>query len=155
MLVITSLWFSSPLIAIAPEAHQNGVEQVLATIMDNSLSAVETDPKLIVENQVVYEMENCESGGNPSATNPMDKDGTPSYGLLQFKPDTLIHYVEKYKIMNTNSWEKVDAINWAYDGALVESIFRKMLYDKDVVWTNEFPACYKQHQELFNRFWNI
>lgn len=155
MLVITSLWFSSPLIAIAPVEAQNGSVQVLATILGNSLSDVKTDPKLIVENLVVSEMENCESGYNPSATNPMDKDGTPSYGLLQFKPDTLIHYVEKYKMMNTDGWEKIDAINWAYDGELVESIFRKMLYDKDVVWTNEFPACYKQHQDLFNRFWNI
>ena len=113
------------------------------------------DPKLIVENEIVDKMEYCESGYNPLALNPMDKDHTPSYGLLQFKPETLISYTNRYGLMNTNGWEISDAMNWAYDGQFVESIFRKMLYDKKVVWTQEFPDCYRRNQSLFNQFFSL
>ena len=40
----------------------------------------------------------CESRGVPTAINPVDLDGTPSYGLLQFKPSTFTGYRKQYQL---------------------------------------------------------
>ena len=81
----------------------------------------------------------CESTGNPNAVNPKDLDGTPSYGLLQFKKGTLYNYLLKYKILP--DIERQEVMNVIFDGDLQIRIFKKMMEDPSVNLSAEFPAC--------------
>ena len=75
----------------------------------------------------------CESSGRPEAINPKDVDGTPSYGLLQFKPSTFEMYIKRYKMTGELMDEEVQ-----------KAIVRKMMDDEKVKWQNEFPDCVKR-----------
>lgn len=75
----------------------------------------------------------CESSGNPSAVNPSDVDGTPSYGLLQFKPQTFLMYKERYGITGE-----------LMDPQAQRAIVWRMFDDPLVVWEREFPACVRK-----------
>lgn len=75
----------------------------------------------------------CESSGNPEAVNPVDLDGTPSYGLLQFKPSTFEFFSKAYGI----------------DGELMDpeaqkAIVRRMMDDPTVRWESQFPWCVRK-----------
>jgi len=75
----------------------------------------------------------CESRGNPDAINPKDRDGTPSYGLLQFKPSTFEMFSKAYKIEGE-----------LMDPEAQKAIVIRMMDDKSVVWENQFPACVRK-----------
>lgn len=72
----------------------------------------------------------CESGGRPEAINPKDRDNTPSYGLLQFKPTTFDMYKKRYNIEG-----------FMMDPQAQIKIVRRMMDDPKVIWKNEFPDC--------------
>ncbi len=79
-------------------------------------------------------LEWCESRGFPDALNPIDKDGTPSFGAFQFKPDTFARYSKKYGI----------------DGKLKDyntqrAIVQRMIGDPEVIWEQEFPDCVRRY----------
>lgn len=79
-------------------------------------------------------LEKCESSGNPKAINPKDKDGTPSYGLLQFKPATLAMYQKRYGIKGQ-----------LMDPATQVAVAVEMIKDADAInWKREFPGCVKK-----------
>lgn len=84
----------------------------------------------------------CESGGDPKAINPLDRDGTPSWGLLQFKPDTLFYYIRKYNILK--DIERQEIMNVIFDGDLQVRVLEEMLPDSEVDWYQEFPTCYRR-----------
>ena len=84
----------------------------------------------------------CESGGNDKAINPRDRDGSPSWGLLQFKPDTLYKYVKRYSILP--SIESQEIMNVIFDGELQVRVLKEMLEDPAVDWYREFPDCYRR-----------
>lgn len=73
----------------------------------------------------------CESHGNPEAINPLDRDGTPSYGLLQFKPSTFTGYRKQYGL------KEAELMN---PEAQKETV-RHMMKDPNVNWYQLFPAC--------------
>lgn len=78
-------------------------------------------------------LELCESGGRPGAINPKDRDNTPSYGLLQFKPSTFAMFAKAYRI----------------DGELMDpdaqrAIVRRMMDDPSIRWSTQFPDCVKK-----------
>ena len=75
----------------------------------------------------------CESQGNPKAINPKDRDGTPSYGLLQFKPSTFEMFSKAYGIEGE-----------LMDPEAQKAIVVRMMDDKSVVWENQFPACVRK-----------
>lgn len=75
----------------------------------------------------------CESNGRPEAVNPKDRDGTPSYGLLQFKPSTFEMFSRAYGIEG-------ELMNPEAQTAIVI----RMMDDKSVVWENQFPACVRK-----------
>ena len=83
-------------------------------------------------------LEWCESRGNPRAINPKDKDGTPSFGAFQFKPETLEWYGQKYKIIATDT-PITEEIYMDRDIQVV--IVEHMLRDKTVRWQQQFPDC--------------
>lgn len=75
-------------------------------------------------------LEMCESSGRPDAINAVDLDGTPSYGLLQFKPSTFEAFKKAYGIEGE-----------LMDPEAQRAIVRKMMSDPSVKWHIQFPAC--------------
>jgi len=75
----------------------------------------------------------CESSGNQKAINQNDSDGTPSYGLLQFKPSTFEMFSKKYQV-------KGDLMDPVAQRRIVE----RMTMDEKVKFKNQFPACVKK-----------
>lgn len=78
-------------------------------------------------------LEHCESSGNPEAINPEDTDGTPSYGLLQFKPSTFVAFSRVYKMTGE-----------LMDPEAQRAIVRRMMGDASVNWHQQFPACVRR-----------
>lgn len=76
-------------------------------------------------------LEICESGGNPEALNPVDRDGTASHGLLQFKDSTFEMYRLRYGLGDVE----------LYDPEAQRTIVRYMMDDPRVNWEREFPDC--------------
>lgn len=90
---------------------------------------------------------NCESGGNERAINKVDRDGTSSYGLLQFKPQTLYRFVhEKYQILP--DIEEVEIMNVIFDGELQIRVAKRMIDDPEVDLSWEFLDCFGRHGYL-------
>lgn len=75
-------------------------------------------------------LEWCESKGKPSAINPKDRDNTPSYGILQFKPSTLAYFGKKYGITG-------ELMNPDTQQAIVE----QMILRGGIDWHQQFPVC--------------
>jgi len=84
---------------------------------------------------------NCESGGNPSALNPMDSDGTPSNGMYQFKRSTWRYFVEKYDLWNWREWDDADWENTMWSGEHQDVVVSLMFMDKEVNLHGQFPKC--------------
>ncbi len=96
---------------------------------------------LTLLNGWVKAMARCESWGNPLAVNEKDLDGTPSYGLYQFKPGTFRHYVRKYGLFDWEKWTAKDWKSAIWNGEYQETVFRKMIIDSEVDLRREFPGC--------------
>ncbi len=77
-------------------------------------------------------LEWCESRGNPDAVNPKDRDNTPSYGILQFKPGTFSEFAKLYSIASTTDYMDPDA---------QEAIVTQMILRDGVDWHQQFPVC--------------
>ena len=86
---------------------------------------------------------NCESGGKITAINPYDLDGTPSFGVLQFKPSTLYMFAYvKYRLLH--DIERDEIMNVIFDKDLQIQTFELMWEDPEVTFEQQFPACYKR-----------
>lgn len=70
----------------------------------------------------------CESGNNPNKTNWYD-NGSPSYGLFQFKEKTWIEQIRKYN-MFPNTEDK-ELINLIYDRNTQETLTMLMLIEEN------------------------
>ena len=89
----------------------------------------------------IYSLFWCESRGNYLAINPKDLDNTPSYGIGQFKPETLKYYASRYGLLSDNL-EIVDYTNWTFDPDLVYEIVSRMVGERNnIKWSGEFPSC--------------
>jgi len=75
----------------------------------------------------------CESSGRPHAINEVDRDGTASYGLLQFKPSTFEMFSKAYGIPGE-----------LMDPEAQKAIVRRMMDDSSVRWENQFPDCVRK-----------
>jgi len=83
-------------------------------------------------------LEWCESRGNNEAINPMDNDGTPSYGAFQFKPSTLDYYAEMYGVPTTTLMD--------YDTQ--KAVVTQMILHRDEInWYQQFPVCVRKNGE--------
>jgi hypothetical protein len=87
-------------------------------------------------------LEWCESRGYNEALNPMDRDGTPSFSNFQWKPETLLIFGKKYKLIN-NTATTDDVPKLLEDYELQREIVRRMIGDKTVNWLQQFPDCVK------------
>lgn len=98
----------------------------------------EIPKKELTHQQMVwsYAIEWCESRGKISAVNPKDRDGTPSYGAYQFKPETLVYYSDMFAIERATS---------TMDYSTQRSVFEEMIRHADEVnWSQQFPDCVKK-----------
>lgn len=99
---------------------------------------------LLTEEQCkwMYQLALCESGDNPIAVNQMDRDGTPSYGLFQFKPPTLILFSQWLTIHIDQS----NVMSAIYDRSVQEAAVAEMLLHYDQVnWRQQFPDCINKY----------
>lgn len=92
----------------------------------------------------ILALEWCESNGDNTRINLIDRDGTSSYYAFQFKPGTFRNYAEKYGVIDRGlsnflvfeqlkDFEKSRATVWG------------MMSDSSIVWENQFPDCVKKH----------
>lgn len=79
-------------------------------------------------------LEWCESRGRPEAINPVDRDGTPSNGLLQFKDTTFAFFSKAYGIPGE-----------MMDPDAQRAIVRRMMSDPSIRWEMQFPDCVELH----------
>ena len=100
-------------------------------------------------------LEGCESRGIPEAVNPEDRDGTPSYGAWQFKPDTFWYYAELYDVDTPNLQEQIDTepvvdgkqslTSPSFDRKYQRLVLKQMILHRDEIkWTQQFPDCVRK-----------
>lgn len=81
-------------------------------------------------------LEWCESRGVETAVNPRDRDGTPSYGALQFKPSTYAYFAKRYGLASTTDYT---------NAAQQREIVRRMIADPGMsdkeLRARQFPDC--------------
>jgi len=88
----------------------------------------------------------CESGGDPEALNPLDLDGTPSHGILQFKPTTLYQFAREFDILT--DIEPDEIYNVLYDPDIQIATATKMIEkygDNIAFWKQQWPDCSKKY----------
>jgi len=84
------------------------------------------------QNVWIRQLIGCESGGRPAAINPKDLDGTPSYGLLEFKPETFYGFAKQYAIQVASFMDPNKQV----------VILTNMIKDhENINWFTQFPAC--------------
>lgn len=85
----------------------------------------------------------CESTDAARAINFEDRDGTASFGCLQFKPTTFRKYAIKYGYMGEKaSWDWM--MTKIFDCELQKQIGADMIKDKEVDKNNEWPVCWNK-----------
>jgi hypothetical protein len=97
-------------------------------------------PKITHAQEVwIHALEWCESNGKPTAVNPMDADGTPSYGAFQFKPSTFWHFANRYDVgITVVSDSHLDRDNQ------YEVVAAMVAHRDEIEWHNQFPGCVKK-----------
>lgn len=80
----------------------------------------------------LYALMWCESKARPEAINKFDRDGTPSYGILQFKPGTFKYFMAQYNLGTSTDF---------MDPQLQQKIVEQMIIQKNIKWSQQFPDC--------------
>lgn len=78
-------------------------------------------------------LEQCESNGNANAINPKDRDGLPSYGILQFQKPTFEFFQKLYGTTGNLMQPQAQ-----------ETIVVQMILRGGVDWHKQFPDCTKK-----------
>lgn len=130
---LVAVWFVAAML-LAPatagktEAHAQVVEDPVTTELKQRREVY------------AHALEWCESKGKRGAINKVDRDGTPSYYALQFKPGTFLGYAVKYDLLPATTTDaEVMVLMEDYD--LTRAILWRMFDDPDVKWSREFPDC--------------
>ena len=94
--------------------------------------------------KILADLLKCESGANALAYNKVDRDGTPSFGALQFKPETYYTVLKQYLYPKIT---KEEAYSRLYDGDLQVKVFLLWFGEGRPVswWQNQFPDCSMKH----------
>ncbi len=121
---------------------------ILILISKNGMNKIHEQEELIeIKNQKINKLFEdlvmCESSNNELAINRKDSDGTASFGLLQWKPETFRRLAIKYGIIG----EKADW-NWImtliFDRKVNKKIFVEVMKDKTENPYNLWPICCKK-----------
>lgn len=92
----------------------------------------------------VSALEWCESRGNPTAVNPKDRDGTPSYYSFQFKPETFLSFGKLYGIIPKDTTLDNVKDTLIKDTKMQRSIVERMVLDQSVELIGQFPECVRK-----------
>lgn len=110
-------------------------------IVNEKESLIEIENKKI--NETYEKLVQCESLGNKLAINTRDSDGTASFGLLQWKPETFRMLAVKYGIIGEKAdWNWIMTIIW--DERINKKLFFEILKDKDVNPKLLWPTCWRK-----------
>jgi transglycosylase-like protein with SLT domain len=121
------------LIALTGLSFAHTAALVTSNRVEQPVVATSSTEALTSEQQAwLGALEWCESNGNPGAINPKDSDGTPSYGLLQFKPGTFAEFARIYHLASTTDY--MDPVEQA-------QIVTKMIESGTVDFHHQFPDC--------------
>lgn len=89
-------------------------------------------------------LEWCESNGDNTAVNEIDRDGTASYYAFQFKPSTFRNYATQYGII-PKGVNDFDLMTLLADFELTRSTVWRMMQDPSVRFEYQFPDCVRKH----------
>ena len=112
--------------------------------------------------KILPDLTRCESTDIATALNPEDRDNTASYGLLQFKPETLwseaIHYglipkntpLSVFEVIGSPKKQSVEQRNkeLIYAAQLQVDVAGHMIMDNTMdkaFWLQQFPQCYLKY----------
>jgi len=95
------------------------------------------------QNAWIDKLEMCESGGDPTAINLVDLDGTSSFYSFQFKPDTFRIFGELYGVI-PKGLSKEENMTLLKERKLQRDIVSFMILDKKTNWEQQFPSCVTQ-----------
>lgn len=119
IIVVILLFFTPPLITSIRKT------KTMETKTSESLQEIQQ----VELNQLFEDLVKCESTNNELAINRKDTDGTASFGLLQWKPETFRRLAVKYGVIG----EKADW-NWTmtlvFDRRVNKKIFVEVMKDK-------------------------
>lgn len=112
-------------------------------IVNSTAVIIEKDDEKDIIYEKMEKLIDCESSNNPLAINVRDSDGTASFGIGQFKPETFREYGIKYGIIG----EKADW-NWIMTLIFDQKVQKKLMYE---IIKNEpekarkmWPVCAKR-----------
>ncbi len=105
-------------------------DKVISPVATTTVVARETSQDEWIDSLAV-----CESGNYAYAINPKDSDGTPSYGMFQFKTGTYLWLLGKYEIQSAP----------IFSSTTQRAIVKRMINDPDIKIANQFPDCIKNH----------
>lgn len=89
-------------------------------------------------------LEWCESNGDNTAINVIDKDGTSSYYAFQFKPSTFRNYATQYGIIERGVGD-LELMELLADYNLTRATVWGMMQDPSVRFEYQFPDCVRKH----------
>jgi hypothetical protein len=91
--------------------------------------------------RIIDKLIELESSGNPKAINFLDRDGTASFGCLQFKPTSFRGYGIRYGFFGEKvSWDWL--MTKIFDCDLQKQIARAMILDQTVDKNNKWPTAW-------------
>lgn len=122
--IATSLLFFPVISRGERDVTQVSRETIWLTLTEPHLSSA----------QVIWlaRLMSCESGIKASAVNPNDRDNTPSYGILQFKPSTFAFGARDAGIATTTPYMNPEA---------QVSIVTRWILKGGIDWHQQFPDC--------------
>lgn len=112
-----------------PQAAMGDIEPVAEPIV----KIVYVDKPALTPAQIIWlaHLMDCESDIDSTAINPNDLDNTPSWGILQFKPETFSSFAVKYGITG----------ELMHPESQVAIVTHWILNPGEVRWEQQFPAC--------------
>jgi len=124
--------------------NKNQTQQVKNSDMANSTAViVEKDEEKDIVYEKMEKLMECESSNNPLAINVRDKDGTASFGLAQYKPETFKEYGIKYGIIGEKaSWNWIMTL--IFDAKIQKKLTYEIIKNEPQTARKLWPVCAKR-----------
>lgn len=144
-LVLAALIFLLYMVPVFAQVTVVAGSTMATTSTSTIANIIATSTKITHQQEVwLHALEWCESHGNPKAINKVDRDGTPSYGAWQFKPQTFATLSKKYGVVGDIMDEEAQ-----------RQVVIGMLLDKsisnDELRYHQFPDCIQRKVGLPQR----
>lgn len=144
--ITASIAIAGTIYGVIPNSDSLGPRQYVEPPTVAQLLEKEQNPVL---KRILTNLARCESSMDPHVINPIDRDGTPSLGLFQYKPSTLYAVIKKYDA--SADIEPEEIMNVIYDPVIqikATSAWVAENYKQRSFWQNQFPDCGNRY-----KFW--